>query len=151
MAYNHEDLTIWTIASISKYFKSREFGVPVILGQQAKEKDAPTPSNLQIIVDGPDFNRKGTKNERYGVVHVRIFVNTTYVPTDIYHHTRLKAKAAEAMQHEIPLLRIGSPTYDKMIVGFLRPLPTESIMITVTSIEEPDASLVEGSFCLELC
>jgi hypothetical protein len=151
MAYNHEELTLWSLASLTKYFKSRDFGVPVKIANQALEKDDPKPNELQIIFDGPDFVRIGTKNERYGVIHVRVFVNTTYVPTDIYHHIRLKAKVAEAMMQEVPLQRLGAATYDKAVVGFLRPVPTESVTITTISVEEPDASLVAGTFCIELC
>lgn len=151
MAFDHEELTLWSLASLTAYFKSREFGVPVEIAQQAPEKDATAPHKLQIIFDGPDFSRKGTRNERYGLIHVRVFVNTTYVPTDIYYHTRLKAKVAQAMQQEVPLKRIGAATYDKMIVGKLRPVKTESVKITATSVEEPDGSVVEGTYCLEIC
>lgn len=118
---------------------------------QAPEKDEKTPHEIQIIFDGPDFNRQGTRDEKYGVIHIRVFVNTTYVPTDVYYHIRLKAKVAQAMLQEIPLLRLGAQTYDKMLVGVLRPLPTESLTITTVGVEEPDASLVEGTFCIELC
>lgn len=151
MAFNREELTIWSLASLTAYFKSREFGVPVKFAQQAPEQDDPKPNELQIVFNGPDFSRKGTRNETYGVIHVRVFVNTTYVPTDIYHHIRLKAKVAEAMTQEILLKRVGSATYDKMIVGKLRPIPTESLKITTVSVEEPDGSLVEGTFCIEVC
>lgn len=151
MAFSNEELTLWSLASLTAYFKSREFGAPVEIAQQAPEKEDPKPNVVQIVFDGPDFSRKGTKNERYGVVHVRVFVNTTYVPTDIYHHIRLKAKVAEAMSQEVPLKRIGAATYDKMVVGKLRPIPTESLKITTVSVEEPDGSLVEGTYCIEVC
>lgn len=151
MGYKYEDLTIWSLASLTKYFKGYNFGVPVKIIGQAPEKDDPKAHELRIIFDGPDFSRQGTKNERYGVIHVKVFVNTTYVPTDIYYHIRLKAKVAEAMMQEVPLQRLGAETYDKAMVGILRPLPTESLTITTVSVEEPDASLVDGTFCIELC
>jgi hypothetical protein len=151
MAYSHEELTIWTIASLTKYFREREFGVPVIFDNQAREKDERTADNIQILFDGPDFRRSGTMNERLGVVHVKIFLNTSYVPTDIYHHLRLKAKVSEAMHQEIPLMRLSTKNYDRMIVGFLRAIPTRAVTVTTISIEEPDASLVEGTFCVDLC
>lgn len=151
MAYSHEDLTIWAIASLTKYFKTQEFGLPVSFKQQAPEQDDPNANNIQIMLEGPDFSRAGTKNERYGVVHVRVFINTQYVPTDIYFHTRLKAKVISSMQQEIPLQRIGAESYDKMLVGVLRPIPSQSVTVTAVSVEEPDGSLVEGTFCIELC
>lgn len=148
---NFEQLTLWTLASLTQYFKSKDFGVPVEFAQMAPEKDDPKPNKIQIVFDGPDWSRKGTKNERIGVVHVRLFVNTTYVPTDIYHHYRLKAKAAGAMQIEIALKRTGTAEYDGMIVGVIRPIPTESVKITTISVEEPDGSIVDGTYCVHLC
>lgn len=151
MAFSNEELTLWSLASLTQYLKSRDFGVPVEFAQQAPEKDDPKAHKLFVVFDGPDFSRAGTKNERYGVVHVRVFVNTTYVPTDVYYHIRLKAKVAEAMSQEVPLKRIGAATYDKMVVGKLRPIPTEALKITTVSVEEPDGSLLEGTYCIEVC
>lgn len=151
MAYSHEELTIWSIASMTKFFKERDFGVPVEIKQQSLEKDAKVPNKLEIIFDGPDFSRSGTKNERHGVIHVKIFIHTTYVPTDIYAHLRLKAKVADAMSQEITLYRMGAATYNMMMVGTLAPLKTESLRITTVSVEEPDGSLVEGTYCIKLC
>lgn len=148
---NFEELTLWTLASLTQYFKGKDLGVPVEFAQQAPEKDDPKPNKIQIVFDGPDWSRKGTKNERYGVVHVRLFINTTYVPTDIYHHIRLKAKIADAVQQEIRLKRTGTAEYDQMIVGVIRPIPTESVKITTVSVEEPDGSIVDVTYCIHLC
>lgn len=151
MAYKHEELTIWAHATLTAYFKKQEFGLPVVMKTQAAEKDTPNAENVQILIDGPDFSRRGTRNERMAIVFVKIFVNTAYKPTDIYHHVRVKARVVEAVSKEIPLKRFATENFDGMIVGKLRPVPTESITVTTVSVDEPDGSLVEATYCLEIC
>lgn len=153
MAQNLEYLTIFVTASITKYLKGNEFGVPLVFKQQYLERDASTSDLIEVLIDGPDFSRKGSKNEQYGTVIVRLYVKTSYKPSDVYYHTRLKAKAIQILNTEIPLSRIGGTEsiYDKVIIGFLRPLPTERLVLTPVSVEEPDGSIVEAVFGIHLC
>lgn len=151
MAYSYEDLTIWVTASLTKALKGYPFGVPVIIKTQALEKNEPTPSWLEVIIDGPEFKRDGTKNERYGIVHVDIMVHTTYVPTDIYNHLRLRAKVIEFLEAVLPLIKVGAISYNGARVGSLVPLKTDSIKVTTVSTGEPDAALINATYCIDLC
>jgi hypothetical protein len=151
MAYKYEELTIWTHATLSAFLRKQDFGLPVVMKTQAEEKDTPNAENVQVLIDGPDFSRRGTRNERLATVFVKLYVNTAYKPTDVYHHVRVKARIIEAVSQDIPLKRFATQNFDGMIVGKLRPLPTESITVTTVSVDEPDGSLVEVAYCLEIC
>jgi hypothetical protein len=151
MAYSHEELTIWSHATLTAYLKKQELGLPVVMKTQAVEKDTANAENVQVLIDGPDFSRRGTRNERLAVVFVKIYVNTAYKPSDIYHHLRVKARVVQAVSQDIPLKRFATANFDGMIVGKLRPVPTESITVTTVSVDEPDASLVEVAYCIEIC
>jgi len=150
---SREDISIWAAASLTKYLKGYPFGLPLIFKQQAREKDAPTKDYIEVIFDGPNFRNVGTKNEQIGTIGVQVMVMTTYTPTDIYYHTRIKARAIEALSNTVRLQRIGGEEakFDKVIVGLLKPVPTTTIMVTPVATEEPDASLVEALFSIELC
>lgn len=150
---NLENLTIYVIASLTNYLKGVGFGIPVIFDQQMLEKNPNTPDNLEVLFDGPNFNRKGSSNETYGTVGVRILVKTTMKPTDVYYHTRIKGRVVEALDKNIQLKRIGGSgsDFDKMIIGLLRPLKTDIMTVTPISIVEPDGSIVERVFSVDLC
>jgi hypothetical protein len=151
MAFKVEDVTVWIIASINKYLYGYPFGVPVVVNQQARERDNTKKDWLEVNLIGPNFSEYGTKNELLGQMSIEVFINTTYVPTDIYHHLRLKAKVADALVQNIPILRLGTPQADKAIVGYLCPIKTELLTVTPVSVEEPDGSIATKTYSIDLC
>ena len=149
---NLEQLTIYTTASIRKFLSQAGFGVPVTFLQQGDEKDVPQQDEVQILTT-LSFPPRGTKNEVYGIVNIQAVVKTKIVPSDVYYHTRVKARAVDILSKPIPLLRVGGETaeYDKSRWGILRKIPSETITVTPTSIDVPDASMVETFYEIQPC
>jgi hypothetical protein len=147
-----EDLTIYTIASIRKYVSAAPIGVPVIWHQQAFEKDELRQDEVQILTS-LTFPDRGSKTEIYGIVNLQALIKTKVVPTDVYYHTRLKARLLDVLYKVMPLYKVGGtePKYDKSQWGILRKIPSESITVTPTSIDVPDASVVEVFYEIQPC
>lgn len=148
-----EKLVIFTTASVRKYLSANSMGVPVTFLQQGDEKDKPVQDEVQILI-GLDFPQRGSAGEVYGIVNIQAVVKTRIVPTDVYYHTRVKARVIGILDKAIPLLRIGGEdtrVYDKTQWGFLRRLPSETLRVTPTSIDVPDASLVEAFYEIQTC
>lgn len=147
-----EDLTIFTIASIRKYVSQAPLGVPVVWLQQAFEKDEARQDEIQIVTS-LEFPDRGAKNEIYGIVNLQALVKTKVIATDIYYHTRVKARLVDVLHKTIPLKKLGGSgsVFDKSQWGILRKIPSESIKITPTSIDVPDASLVEVFYEIQPC
>lgn len=148
----NEDWTIWTFASIRKFIKQVDPGVPVEYLQQGNEPEPRThPARVQLLISGPDFMRVGSRNEVYAVVKLDVHIESDLVDNDIYYHTRIKARFADIMSRTIPIYKIGSPEYDKSSAGVLRPQPTESIIILPTGLKKPDSTLITQFYLLEKC
>jgi hypothetical protein len=145
------DLTINVEASLTKYFKGYAFGIPVVFGQQQLEKDQKTKDRIEFLFIGPDYSRKGSQFERYGIIEVQGMAYTTMHQTDIYYHTRIKARLVQSMNANIPLKKIGESTMDRTLIGYLRPLPTEMIRVNPVSVHEPNASIVTVVYNIDLC
>lgn len=147
-----EDITIFTIASIRKYVSQAPIGVPLVWLQQAFEQDEKRQDEVQILTS-LQFPPRGGKGEIYGIVNVQALVKTKVVSTDVYYHTRIKARLLDVLDKTIPLLRVGGepPKYDKSQWGILRRIPSESITITPTAIDVPDASVVEAFYEIQPC
>jgi hypothetical protein len=151
---NKEHLIIWIVASIRKHLLSSDMGLPVRFIQQHVEQEPQITDTVQILINGPDFPRIGSSKETYAYVKLEALAKTKVVSTDVYYHTRVKARVADVLSRDIPVLKIGgtdATVYDKSQIGFLRPVPTESLKITPVGVDVPDASLVESVFELKLC
>lgn len=148
-----EDMTIFTIASIRKFILAAGVGVPTVFLQQGDEREAPEQDEVQILTT-ITYPQRGTAGELYGMVNIQALVKTKIVPTDVYYHTRVKARMAGILDSTMPLYRIGGPDtirFDKSQWGILRRLPTDHMKITVSSIDVPDASVVESYFEIQTC
>lgn len=150
---NHELLTIFSHASIHKFLKAAGIGVPLRFMQMGDEKDGQVQDEVQILIE-IDFPDRGTAGETYALVWVKAFVKTKIVPSDVFYHTRVKARVADVLSRVIPLERIGGTDpliYTKARVGILRKLPSETITINAVGNDTPDASLVETCYEVQLC
>lgn len=148
-----EHLVIFTVASIRKYLSANTVGVPVTFLQQGDEKDKPVQDEVQVLTS-IELPRTGSRIEQDGIVNLQCLVKTKIVPTDVYYHTRVKARLTGILDKVIPLYKIGGEdtrVYDKTQWGFLRRIPSDTIRITPTSIDVPDASLVEVFYEIQLC
>lgn len=150
---NNELLTIFTHASIHKFLRSAGIGVPLRFMQMGDEKDGQVQDEVQILIN-IDFPDRGGANETYALVWVKAFVKTKILPSDVFYHTRVKARVADVLNRVIPLLKIGGPdplVYTKAQVGILRRLPSETLTINAVGNDTPDASLVETCYEVQLC
>lgn len=150
---SNEELIIFTEASVRKFLSEANFGVPVTFLQQGDEKNPKVQDEVQILTS-INLVPRGTKNEVYGVVNIQALVKTKIVATDVYYHIRVKARVVDVLSRVIPLCRYGGPDtriYDKTQWGILRKIPSESITVTPTSIDVPDASVVESFFEIHTC
>lgn len=147
-----EDILVFTEASIRKYFSQAPLGVPVVWLQEAFERDEERQDEVQILTR-LEFPPRGGKNEIYGIVNIQAMVKTKVVATDIYHHTRTKARLLDVMDKPIPLKKLGGEDakFDKSQWGILRKIPTASFTVTPTSIDVPDASVVEAFYEIQPC
>lgn len=141
-----EHQLIFTEASIRKYLQNAGFGVPTVFLQQGDKSSDVNEDQIQFLM-WHSFPPRGSKNETYGVVNLKAIVRTKVISTDAYRHLRIKSRLVELLAKTIPLLKIGSEEhpeiYDKTQWGILRKIPSETITVTPTSIDVPDASLVE--------
>lgn len=152
-----EEMTIYTIASIRKCLSQAGFGVPVTFLQQGDERDTPQQDEVQILTH-ISFPPRGGKTELYGIVNIKAVVKTKIVASDVYYHTRVKARVADILSKPILLTRTGGKepeqngvVFDKTKWGVLRKIPSETITITPTSIDVPDASLVDVFYEIQPC
>lgn len=157
MSLSIEAMTIYTLASLRKFLQASGIGVPVTFLQQGDEKDTTRQDEVQVLTS-LQFPPRGGKNELYGIVNIQALVKTKIVSTDVYYHTRVKARVADILSKPIPLLKIGGEepeqfgvVFDKSRWGVLRKIPSETITITPTSIDVPDASLVEVFYEIQPC
>jgi len=148
-----EYMTIYTTASIRKFISASGFGVPVTFLQQGDEKDTPQQDEVQILI-AMEFPDRGSSTELYGIVNIRALVKTKIVPTDVYYHTRVKARVIGTLDKTMPLMKLGgedTTLFDKSQWGLLRRLQTETFRVTPTSLDVPDSSLVEAFFEIQSC
>ena len=149
-----EYVMIFTEASIRKYLAAAGLGVPLVFFQQGDKSDTAGEDEIQILMS-TSFPPRGTKNEIYAIVDLKALVRTKLIQSDIYRHVRLKARLVELLDKTIPLLKIGSDEkpeiYDKTQWGILRKIPSETIKVTPTSVDVPDASMVEVFYEVQLC
>lgn len=153
MNLNKELLTIYMTASLYKFLRAANVGVPLRFMQMGDEKDQQVQDEVQIITD-IDFIDRGGQSEFYALLHVQALVKTKIVPTDVYYHTRVKARMADVLDRIIPLMRVGGTDavlYPKDTIGIMRRVPAEMITVTPTSVREPDGSLVQTCFEIQLC
>lgn len=148
----NELLVVYITASFREFMDAAGIGVPLRWLQQGQDEQ-PIPDEVQFLTS-IIFPRRGFANEEYALINVRAIVRTHVVETDVYYHTRVKARVAGVLQKDIPLLRIGGPDpvlYDGVQIGNLRKVPSETISVTPASIDVPDASCVDTVFELQLC
>lgn len=148
-----EHLVIFITASIRKYLSANSVGVPITFLQQGDEKDKAVQDEVQVITS-IDLPKIGSRVETYAFVNLQCVVKTKIVPTDVYYHTRVKARLLGILDKSIPLLKIGGEgtlVYDKTQWGYLRRIPSETLRVTPTSIDVPDASLVEAFYEIQTC
>jgi hypothetical protein len=145
-----EDLTLYCTASFRKYFDACGIGLPVRYLQQGPEDEEKIEDEVQVI-HAFEFPERGGRNEDYLLMHVRCLVKTKQVSTDIYYHTRLKARVADKLSRYISVLKIGSVGLSKASVGQLRPLPSTTLMIEPAEVDNPNASVVETTFEFQSC
>lgn len=145
-----EDLILYCTASFRKYFDACGIGLPVRYMQQGPEDEDKIEDEVQVIF-GYEFPDWGSRNEMYMILNVRCLVKTKQVPTDIYYHTRLKARVVDKLSRYINVTMIGSPGLSKSQVGQLRPLPSSTLMADPAQVDNPNASVVEAVFEFQSC
>lgn len=145
-----EDLTIWIDASVRKFILAAGVGIPARFTQQGDDGEAKVQDQVEFQV-AITHNRTGSRGEIDVLVNVQAVVKTKVVPSDVYYHTRVKARVADVLDRVIPVLKIGDTKYDKSQYGFLRRVPSETLTITPTSVEVSDASVIEAFYNLQEC
>lgn len=143
-----ELLTIYSVASIRKYIEAAGVGIQVAYLQMGDNGEAKTQDEVQVTT-AISFPRRGSATETYAIVNVTALVKTKIVPTDVYYHTRIKARVAEVLDKCIPVLKVGgldAVLYDKSQVGILRRCPTETMTLHPAGIDIPDASVIEAYY-----
>lgn len=142
---NLDDLTIFTLASMRSFYEKQDWGIPVTYLQQEELGNVNVKDEIQIQSQ-LTFPERGAKYEVYGLVFVRAFVKTRNIPSDVYYHTRAKARVTQILGETIPLLRVGGPDLTRFTGhqwGILRRLPSSTIKVTPTAIDVPNASVVD--------
>lgn len=140
-----EYLTIFLTASFRKYLDQAGVGVPINWLQQGNDGQEEVQDEVQVLTS-IQFPERGFKNEDYAILNAQILVKTKVVPTDIYYHTRVKARVVGLMDKVIPVLAIGGDDtriYTKEKIGILRRIPSETITVTPNGLDVPDSSIVE--------
>jgi hypothetical protein len=143
-----EDLTIFTMASMRKFYGMQNWGVPVTYLQQEEIGNVEVRDEVQLSVQ-LRFPHRGSVFEVYGLAFVRALVKTKVVPSDVYYHIRTKARATQILTETLPLLRTGGP--DTTIFtghqwGILRRVPSSTITVTASSIDVPNSSVVDAVY-----
>lgn len=150
MKYPLDNLFLWVTASTRKYFDAQPFGIQKIYLQAYSENDKPARDQVEILIEGPDLKVSGTKSEQGTlIVWCKLIVKTTYCETDIYYHNRIKARVAESLNKNIPVARSGYVGCDNKVIGFLKPM--ETLSLTPVNTDEPDISVIDRAYLLELC
>lgn len=148
-----ELLTIFSIASIRKYIESAGVGVQVTYMQMGDNGEAASKDEVQITTS-IEFPQRGSATETYGIVNITALVKTRIVATDVYYHTRIKARVAEILDKTIPLLRVGgtdASVYTKERVGILRRCPTDTMTLHPAGLDVPDATVIEAFYEIQEC
>lgn len=148
-----EELIIFITASFRKFLDQAGVGVPVRWLQQGEDGNPPVEDEVQVLTS-LSFPERGSKNEDYAILNVQVLVKTKVVPTDVYYHTRVKARVVSLFDKLINVYKIGGEDlriYDKTQAGILRRVPSETVTVTPTSIDVPDASIVEAFFEYQPC
>ena len=154
------DLTVWIVASIFKYIKTANLGLPVKFKQIPDEAEPITvtikdgkdhDAEVQFVIFGPNYPRVGSSKEVYAEVTLQATLKNKAVPSDLFYHHRIKGKLAEVMAKSIPVSKIGNLSYDKTQVGFLAPVPTESIELMPVESEVQEVTFVTQTYKLEVC
>lgn len=140
-----EILTIAITASIRKHFKEAPIGLPLLWEQQAFDGEAKIQDQVQFLSQ-IDFPKRGSKNEAYAIVNITALVRTKDVPTDVFYHTRMKARVAAAMDQSIPVTKRGTEGWDKSSLGILRRVPTETLSLAPANVNVPDATVIEAFY-----
>ncbi len=145
-----EDFFIWITASVRQYFVKGGLGLPLTWLQQGAEADVKPNVNgsIELLIHGPNFVKKGSKSEIYADVMVTATLRTRQVDNDLYYHQRILARLSKLMNASIPILKTGDVKYDKSSVGFLKYLQTETIVV---GVKEPNASVIDQAYELEIC
>lgn len=144
-----EDLIIHCTASFRKYFDAAGVGIPIRYLQQGPDDDAKLEDEVQLISEF-EFPPRGGRNEDYLLFTVRALVKTRQVPSDVYYHTRVKARVADILSRHVPVLLIGKPSSTTTQIGVLRPMPRDVLLLVPAAIE-PMASSVESTFEFQPC
>lgn len=150
---SRELITIFTIASIRKFIEAAGVGVPVLYMQMGDNGETPQEDEVQITT-AIQFPNRGSATELYGIVNVTALVKTKIVPTDVYYHTRIKARVADVLDRTIPILRIGGTdllVYTKSPVGILRRCPTDTMTLHPAGLDVPDATVIEAFYEIQEC
>lgn len=153
---SRELLTIFQIASIRKFMEAAGVGVQVRYMQEGDNGEEKTQDEVQVST-AIDFVQRGSASELYSIVNITALVKTKIVPTDVYYHTRIKARVADVLSRVIPLYRIGGgPTPDTSVYtrerfGILRPVPSETMTLRPAGLDVPDASVIEAFYEMQEC
>lgn len=150
---NKEQMVITLTASLRKYLAQAGVGVPIRWLQQGEDGQPQVEDEIQVL-SSLRFPDRGAKNEDYAILNIQVLVKTKYVPTDVYYHTRVKARVVDLLDKAIPVYMIGGEDvriYDKRQIGILRRLPSETLTITPEGIGVPNSSVVEAFFEYQAC
>lgn len=148
-----ELLTIFSLASIRKYIEAAGIGVQATYMQMGDNGEATSQDEVQVTTS-IQFPNRGSATEVYGIINVTALVKTRIVATDVYYHTRIKARVVDVLDKPIPLLRIGgtdTAVYDKSQIGILRRCPTETMTLHPAGLDVPDASVIEAFYEIQEC
>ena len=147
------DLVVWIEASIRKFLSGQQFGLPITYLQQAEEKEPESNGSgkINFLIYGPDFPKIGSRTEVYALVTLECFVQTRFIESDLYYHSRIKGRVVESMTQVIPVAKIGHKDYDKSSYGYLTPVPGGILNVNPVQVTNPYATTLAQSYKLEVC
>lgn len=148
----YESLAFNSIASIVKYFKTANIGLPIEILQTTEEVEPDShPGRVQLLISGPDFNRDGTRGEYYADIMLQAYISSQVIPNDIYFHARIKARMIGIMEQVIPIYDMNAVGSPKPQVAIIVPMKHESIQVMPAVIQPKHASTIVRQYTLEVC
>lgn len=120
----------WITASFIEQIRKRLNGGHLFV--EGRDRDTSKhPDHFELRIDGPYQDPCGTKSEYRFFMEVSILVNSTRNESDVYNHANMKGVAAEALNTDFCIYKIGNvgreDVDDLSLVGVMKLLPSERI------------------------
>lgn len=109
--------------------------------------------HLELRIDGPFDRNIGTAADIDIRFEINILVNTVYHENEIFRHQNNMGVAAAILNNRIPVYKIGSPTDDRSLIGYLQ-LDSEILTSNFGQIDnavQVQQATVEAHYNYEEC